>query len=209
MFWHSSVLFLYCHTSNAQKLPSRRAHWQSYKSTLSNILFFSPFKIGILVIHSRSQLFATPWTETHQASLSPANSQSLPKFMSIESVMLSNHLSLCHPLLLLPSILPSIRVLSNELALHIRWPQYWSFGFSISPSVIQGWFPLGLTGLSSLLSKELSRVSSESINSLLLSLLYGPTLTFIHDYWKDQLWLYRPLLAKWCLCFLIHCLGLL
>ena len=80
------------------------------------------------------QLFATPWTAAHQASLSITNSQSPPKPMSIESVMPSNHLILCHPLLLLPSIFPSIRVFSNESALRIRWPKDWSFSFNISPS---------------------------------------------------------------------------
>ena len=79
-------------------------------------------------------LFGTPWTTAHKASLSITNSQSPPKPMSIESVMPSNHLILCHPLLLLSSIFPSIRVFSNESALHIRWPKYWSFSFSISPS---------------------------------------------------------------------------
>ena len=77
---------------------------------------------------------ATPWTATHQASLLITNSRSLLKLMSIESVMPSNHLILCHPLLLLPSIFPSIRVFSNELVLHIRWPKYWRFSFSISHS---------------------------------------------------------------------------
>ena len=83
---------------------------------------------------SRVRLFATPWTEAHQASLSITNSWSLPKLMSIESVMTSNHLILCRPLLLLTSIFPSIRVFSNESALPIRWPKYWSFSFSISPT---------------------------------------------------------------------------
>ena len=83
---------------------------------------------------SHVQLFMIPWTAAHQASLSIANSRSLPKFMSTESVMPSNHLILCCPLLLLPSIFPCIRVFSNELALHIRWPKYWSFSFNISPS---------------------------------------------------------------------------
>ena len=83
---------------------------------------------------SRVRLFATPWTEACQASLSITNSWSLPKPMSIELGMPSNHLILCHPLLLLPSIFPSIRVFSNESALHIRWPKYWSFSFNISPS---------------------------------------------------------------------------
>ena len=80
------------------------------------------------------QLFATPWTAACQASLAITNSWSLVKLMSIESVMLSNHLILCHPLLLLPSIFPSIRVFSNESVLRIRWPKNWSFSFSISPS---------------------------------------------------------------------------
>ena len=80
------------------------------------------------------QLFATPWTAALQASLSITNSQSSPKPMSMESVMPSNHLILCRPLLLLPSIFPSIRVFSNESAVHIWWPKYWSFSFNISPS---------------------------------------------------------------------------
>ena len=79
-------------------------------------------------------LFVTPWIAARQASLSITNSQSLLKLMSMESVMPSNHLILCHPLLLLPSIFPSIRVFSKESVLHIRWPKYWSFSFSISPS---------------------------------------------------------------------------
>ena len=83
---------------------------------------------------SRVRPFATPWTAAHQASLSIANYRSLLKLMSIESVMPSNHLILCHPLLPLPSIFPSVRVFSNESALHIRWPKYWSFSCSISPS---------------------------------------------------------------------------
>ena len=78
-------------------------------------------------------LFATPWIAAHQASLSIANSRSLLKLMSIELVMPSNHLILCHPFLLLASIFPSARIFSNESVLHIRWPKYWSFSFSISP----------------------------------------------------------------------------
>ena len=83
---------------------------------------------------SRVRLFATPWTAAHQASLSNINSWSFLKLMSIESVMPSNHLILCHPLLLLPSIFPSIRVFSNESVLLIKWPKYWSLNFSITPS---------------------------------------------------------------------------
>ena len=83
---------------------------------------------------SYAWLFVTPWTAACQASLSITNSWSLLKFMSIKSVMPCNHLILCRPLLLLPSIFPSIRVFSNESAFHIRWPKYWSFSFNISPS---------------------------------------------------------------------------
>ena len=89
---------------------------------------------GSVQLLSHVRHFETPWTAACQASLSITNSQSLPKLMSIESVMPSNHLILCRPLFLLPSIFPSIRVFSNELALHIRWPEYCSFSFSISPS---------------------------------------------------------------------------
>ena len=90
----------------------------------------------VIVVQSLShvRLFATPWTAAHQASPSFTISWSLLKLMSIESVMPSNHLVLCHSLLLLSSIFPSIQVFSKELALCIRWPQYWNFGFSISPS---------------------------------------------------------------------------
>ena len=98
----------------------------------------------------------TPWTAACQASLSITNSQSLPKLMSIELVMPSNHLILYHPLLLPPSIFPSIRVFSNESGLHIRWSKYWSFSFNIVlPMNTQDWFPLGWTGWISLQSKGL------------------------------------------------------
>ena len=88
----------------------------------------------LLLLFSHVSLFATPWTVAHQASLSFTISQSLLKLMSVELMMLSNHLILCHPLLLLPSICPRIRVFSNESVLRIRWPKYWNFNFSISPS---------------------------------------------------------------------------
>ena len=90
--------------------------------------------IVVIQLPSRIWLLVTPWTVAHQASLSLTISQSLPKFMFISSVMPSSHLILWHPLLLLPSIFPSIRDFSNELAIHTRWPKYWSFSFSISPS---------------------------------------------------------------------------
>ena len=105
------------------------------------------------------QLFVTSWTAAWQASLSASNSWSLLKLMPIELVMPSNHLILCHPLILPPSIFPSIRVFSNETVLHIRWPEYWSFSStSVLPMNIQDWFPLGWTSWNSLQSKGLSRV---------------------------------------------------
>ncbi|CAI9181177.1 unnamed protein product [Rangifer tarandus platyrhynchus] len=115
---------------------------------------------------SHVRLFATPWTTACQASLSITNSQSLLKLMSIESVMPSNHLILCHALLLLPSIFPSIRVFSNQSALCIRWPKYWSFSFSISSSneysglisFRMNWFDLTVQGtLKSLLQHHSSK----------------------------------------------------
>ena len=107
--------------------------------------------------------FAAPWTAAHQASLSITSSQSLLKLTSIESVMPSNHLILCRPLLLLPSIFPSIRVFSNESALCIRWPKYWSSAStSVLPIYTQDLSPLGWTGWISLQSKRLSRVFSNT-----------------------------------------------
>ena len=132
----------------------KRANWPHEQLHFSSVQSFSHI-----------QLFATPWTAALQASLSITNSQSLLKLMSIESMMSSNHLILCHPLLLLPSILPSIRVFSNESALCIRWPKYWSFSFNISPVLpmnTQDWPPLGWTGWISLQSKGLSRVFSNT-----------------------------------------------
>ena len=111
------------------------------------------------------QLFATPWTATNQASLSLSFtiSWSLLKLLFLELVMLSNHLILCCPLLFHSSIFPSIMVFSIESALHIKWPKYWSFSFSISLfSNIQSWFPLGWTGLILLQTKGLSRVLSST-----------------------------------------------
>ena len=132
---------------------------------------------------SHVQVFATPWTAACQASLSITSSQSLFELMSIELVMPSNHLILCHPLLLPPAIFPTI--FSNESVLHIRWPKYWSFSFSIHPSNEYS----GLVG--SPCSPRDSQESSptpqfKSINSSLLSFVYSPTLTSIHDYWKNH-----------------------
>ena len=108
-----------------QSLRDFRVEWGTLCSRESS---------GTVQSLSHVWLFATPWTAAHQASLSITNSWSLVKLMSIESVMPSNHLILFHPLLLPPSIFPSIRGFSNELVLHIRWPKYWSFSLSISPS---------------------------------------------------------------------------
>ena len=127
----------------------------------------------------------TPWTAAHQASLSFTNSQSLLKLMSIESVMPSNYLILCHPLLLLSSVFPSVRVFSNESAFRIRWPKHWSFSFSISPSnEYSGMISFRMDWLDLLAVQGTSQESSptpqfESINSLALSFLYGLTLTSV------------------------------
>ena len=106
---------------------------QNYRDS-EKISGYSCFQLSSVQLFSHVWLFLTPWTAARQASLSITNSRSPPKPMSIESVMQSSHLILCRPLLLLPSIPPSIRVFSNESALHIRWPKDWSFSFSISPS---------------------------------------------------------------------------
>ena len=136
-------------------------------------------------------IFPTPWTAACQAFLSITNSQSLLKLMSIKLVMPSNHLILCYPLLLLPSIFPSIRVCSNESVLCIRWPKYWSFSFGIRPfnecsGLIS--FRMDLFDLLAVQgTQEFSLIPQcKSINSLLLSILYSPTLTSIHDEGKNH-----------------------
>ena len=112
---------------------------------------------------SHAWLFTTPWNAARQSSLSITNFQSMVKLMSFESVMPSNHLILCHSLLLLPSIFPSIRVFASESVLHIRWPEYWSFSFSISSSKeYSDLFLLGLTYLISLQSKGHSKIFSNT-----------------------------------------------
>ena len=111
-----------------QQVRNNTPHQPSTQPPCSRILLLSSVQSL-----SHVRLFATPWTAAHQVSLSITNSQSLLKLMSIKLVMPSNHLILCRPLLLLPSTFPSVRVFSNE-SFHIRWPKYWSFSFSISPS---------------------------------------------------------------------------
>ena len=130
----------------------------------------------------------TPWIAALQASLSFTVCWGLLKLTSIESVLPFNHLVFCRPLFLLPSIFPSIRVFS---ALHLRWPKSWSFSFSISPSnEYSGLISFGLTGVISLHSKGLlevfPKVPVQKYRSLVLSFFYSPTLTSIHDYWKNH-----------------------
>ena len=160
---------------------------------------------------SRSVMSNSLWPHgaACQASLSITNSWSLLKLKSIESVMPSNHLILCCPLLLPPSIFPSIRVFSNESALSIRWPKYWSFSFSISPSnEYSGLISFRMHWLDLLEvqgTQESSQApQSEITNSLALNLLNGPTLTSVRDYWKNHNCDYMDLCQQWCLCFLIH-----
>ena len=134
----------------------------------------------------------TPWTTARQASLSITNSWSLLRLMSIESVMPSNHLILCRPRLLPPSTFPNIRVFSSESVLCIRWPKYWCFSFSISPfneysgliSFRIDWFDL--LAVQGTLKSLLQNHSSKAAISSALSFLHSPTLTSIHDYWKNH-----------------------
>ena len=140
---------------------------------------------------SRVQLFATPWIAALQSSLSITNSRSLLKLMSIESVMPSNHLILCHPLLLPPSIFPSIRVFTNESVLCIRWPKYWSFSFNISPSskhwglisFRMDW--LDLLAVQGTLKSLLQHHSSKA-SILRCSAFFMVQLTSLGDYWKNH-----------------------
>ena len=167
-------------------------HLASGLPIMRNIIFpyHALFESGSVQLLSHVPLFATPRTAARQASLSITNSWSLLKLMSIESVMPSKHLILCHPLLLPPSIFPSIRVFSSDSVLCIRWPKHWSFSFSISPSNEYSalfsfridWFDLLVVQgtLKNLLQHHSSKASS------VLSFLYTPTLTSIHDYWKNH-----------------------
>ena len=148
------------------------------------------FAISSVQSLSHVRLFETPWTVAHQASLSITNSQSLLKLMSIKSVMPSNHLILCRPLLFMPSIFPSIRVFSNESVPHIRWPKYWSFSFSISPSneysgLIFRIDWLDLLAVQGTLKCLLQHHSSKH-QFFALSFLCSSTLTSIHDYWENN-----------------------
>ena len=160
------------------------SHWFKTKS-------HSAVGLTLIVVTVQPLTLVTPWTAAHQATLFFTVSWSLLKLMSIELVMPSNHHILCRPLLLLLSVFPSIRVFSNESVLHIRCQSIRASTLaSVLPMNIQGWFPLGLTGLISLLLKGLSRVFSsttlKSMNSSAFSLPYGPTLTSMYDYWESH-----------------------
>ena len=133
--------------------------------------FLQLIQFSSVQLLSHDQLFVTPWTAAHQASLSITNSWSLLKLMFIKSVMPSSRLILCHPLLLPPSIFPSIRVFSKEAVLPIRWPKYWSLSFNISPS----------NDYSGLISFRIDWFDLLSVQGNLKS----PALTSIHDYWRN------------------------
>ena len=160
---------------------------------------------------SRAQVFATPWTAACPASLSITNYWSLLKLKSIESVMPSNYLTLCHPLLLLPSIFPSIRILSNESAICIRWPKYCSFSFSISPSNEYSglisfridWIFLQSKGLKSLLQYHSSKASILWRSAFFIVQISHPYITT----WKTIALTRWTFVCKVMSCFLICCLG--
>ena len=154
----------------------------------------SLYYLNTLLLFSYSVMSdsATPDTAACQASLSFTVSWSLLKLMSIESVMPSNHLILRHPLLLLSSIFPRIWVFSNELALHIKWPKYWSFSFRMSPSNEYSRLisfridKFDLLAVQGTLKESSPTAQFKSINSSAFNLFYVPTLTSIHDYWKSK-----------------------
>ena len=171
-----------CHTMQPER-KNKKIHDTVFRLQFSSVQFSSL---------SRVWLFVTPLTASCQASLSIANSRSLLKLMFIESVMPSNHLILSCPLFLLPLIFPSIKVFSNGSVLCIRWPEYWSFSFSISPSNEYSeliafkidWFDL--LPVQGTLKKSSPTPQFKNISSSALSFLYSPTLTSIHGYWKNH-----------------------
>ena len=187
----------YFHFDNGEKIStwwpkvafSNSASFNTYFIKCKCWAYDGPHSVQLLTC---VWLFATSWTAAHQASLSITNSRNLLKRMSIELVMPSNHLILCCPLLLQSSIFPSIRVFSNESVLHIWWPKYWSFSFSISPSneylglisFRMDW--LDLLAVKGILKKSSPAPQFKSVNSLVLRFLYSPTLTSTHDYLKNH-----------------------
>ena len=181
---------------HSEEVPISKSGRESLVSSVSQ------FSQSVQLL-SRVRLFVTPWTVAHQASPSITNPQSLLKLMFIESLMPSNHLTLHRPLLLLPSIFPSIRVFSKQSALHIRWPKYWSFSFSISPSnEYSGLISFRMDWLDLLEVQGTLRVfCNTTVQKYQLHgvpiLLYGPTVTSIHDHWKNHnymdLWPYMTI----------------
>ena len=169
-----------------------------------------------MLSQSHGLLLATPWTAAHQGPLSFTAFQSLLKLMSIELVMPSNHLIFCCPRLLLPSVFPSIRVFSGELALCIRWPKHWRFSFSISPSrgysglISFGMNSLDLLSVQGTLKSLLQHHNPKaSVNSSALNLPHVSTLTSVHEYWKNHSFDYMDLPRQNdASSLLIHCLGL-
>ena len=166
-------------------------HWRKHGIQLQYSCLENPMNSSAQS-PSHVRHFATPWAAALQASQSNTNSRSPSKLMSIELVMPSNHLILCHPLLLQPSIFPSIRVFSNESALCIRWPKYWSFSFNIKPSnehpglisFRMDW--LDLLAVQGTLKSLLKHHSSKASILQCSAFFINPTLTSIHDYWKSH-----------------------
>ena len=175
-----------CHTSGTIQTTHQISSTLLLQVLLPTVYFF----LVLFQFSSVAQLCLTPWIAAHQASLSITNSQNSPKLMCIESLMPSSHLILCCPLLLLPPIPPSIRIFSNESTLCMRWPKYWSFSFSVSPSnehpglisFRMDW--LDLPAVQGTLKSLLQYHSSKASVLGGLSLLDSPILTSIHDYWK-------------------------
>ena len=181
MMWKTEIESLLQTTQKNQfhlgwRLKGETINFQTFRTSIRGRYFhklwvkknFSPKSVSSVQPFSRVQLFVTPWTAACQASLSITNSQSLLKPMSIESIMTSNHFILCCPLLLPSSIFPNIRVFSNESALCIRWPKYWSFSFNISPSNEYSWLIsfrmdwLGLLAVQETLKSLLQHNSSKA-----------------------------------------------
>ena len=173
-----------------------------YSSIIDNCQDMEAIKVSINTVQSLShvRLFTIPWTEANQASLSITNSQILLELMSIELVTLSNHLILCHPLLLLPSIISNIGSFPmSQFFASVGQGIGVSASASVLPMNIQDWFPLGWTGLSLCYPKDSQQSSPtpqfKNINSSAPSLLFGPTLTSIHDYWENHSFDYTDMVS--------------
>ena len=188
------TLWTVVHQAPLSMRLSQQEYWNGFnwcllwRKTLGEVKLSLSLLFSSVQSLSRLQFFATPWITARQASLSITNSQSSPKLMCIESVMPSSHLILCRPLFFLPPIPPSIRVFSNESTIRMRWPKYWSFSFNISPSTEHpGLISFRMDWLDLLAVQGSSPIPQfKSINSSALSFLHSPTLTSIHDHWKNH-----------------------